>query len=94
MAKALIEAGRLLAGQPNKILSAGKMNLLALVDGPVGVAGFVRGDADTYFHGGDTYGQFSNFSLHPRQGTGVIVMTNRVMDWQFVGKIMDLVNQK
>ena len=94
MAKAIIEAGRLLAGQPNKILSAGKMNLLALVDGSVGVAGFVRGDADTYFHGGDTYGQFSNFSLHPRQGTGVIVMTNRVMDWQFVGKIMDLVNHK
>jgi len=93
MAKVLVEAGRLLADQPNKILGPDKMKLLAMVDGPVGVAGFVHGDADTYFHGGDTYGQFSNFSLHPRRGVGIVVMTNRVMNWRFVGQVVDLANQ-
>jgi CubicO group peptidase (beta-lactamase class C family) len=94
MARALIEAGRLLAGQPNKILRPDKMGLLTLVDGPMGVAGFVRGDADTYFHGGDTYGQFCNFSLHPSRGVGIVVMTNRVMNWRFVGQVVDLFNTK
>jgi hypothetical protein len=70
------------------------MNLLALVDGPKGVASFVRGDSDTYFHGGDTYGQFSNFTLHPQRGTGVIVMTNPVMNWKLVGQLIGLADAK
>lgn len=89
IAKAFIEAGRLLAGKPNKFLAPEKQSLLALVDGPMGVASFIRGDADTYFHGGDTYGQFCNFALHPHKGTGVIVLTNRVMNWRFVGQVID-----
>ena len=94
LARAFIQAGRLLAGKSNQILPPNKMDLLALVDGPKGVAGFVRGDPDTYFHGGDTYGQFSNFTLHPKRGTGVVVMTNRVMNWRLVGELIGMADQK
>jgi|GEM_PF-4747823 len=93
LARAFIEAGRLLAGKPNQILPPNQMNLLSLVDGPKGVAGFVRGDPDRYFHGGDTYGQFSNFTLHPKRGTGVVVMSNRVMNWRLVGELIGLADQ-
>jgi CubicO group peptidase (beta-lactamase class C family) len=94
MALALIEAGRLLAGKPNRILPPEKMNLLALVEGPKGVAGFVRGDSDLFFHGGDTYGQFSTFSLRPQNGTGVVLMSNRVMNWKLVNQVIGQIENR
>ena len=94
LAKAFIEGGRLISGRSNQILAPEKLNLLALVDGPQGVAGFVRGDSDTYFHGGDTYGQFSNFAIHPQKRSGVIVMTNRVMNWRLVNQLIEMVSNK
>ena len=94
MALAFIEAGRLLSKKPSQILPPDKMDLLALVDGRMGLAGFVRGDEDRYFHGGDTYGQFSTFSLRPQKGTGVVVMSNRVMNWKLVNQVIGLVENR
>ncbi len=91
ISKVFIEAGRLIAGKSNKILPKNKRSLLVLVDGPKGVAGLVRGDGGVYYHGGDTYGQFSNFALYPEKGTGVVVMTNRVKNWRLVGQILEAV---
>lgn len=94
ISKVFIEAGRLIAGKPNKFLPEGKKSLLALVDGPKGIVGFARGDGDVYYHGGDTYGQFSNFALYAKKGTGVVVMTNRVMNWRLVGQIIGSIQTK
>jgi CubicO group peptidase (beta-lactamase class C family) len=87
MAQVIIQASLMLSGKPNKILSAGKLDLLKQVGGSKGVAGFVAGGDGNYFHGGDTYGMFSNFRLNPSRGTGVVVMTNRVMNWRLVNEL-------
>jgi CubicO group peptidase (beta-lactamase class C family) len=85
----LVEASKLLTGKANKILLPNKMYLLKMASSKFGTAGFVSGGDGFYFHGGDTYGFFCNFSINTIRGNGVVIMTNRVMNWRFFNEVKD-----
>ena len=93
-AKALIQIQRLKAGQPNQILGETQAALFAKVTQEPALLGLIRsrkGDflpEGYYYHGGDPYGFYCNYAAHAEDGSGVVVMMNRIMGWRLCNDII------
>ena len=94
-ARMLCQVQRLLAGEPNAILPAGRSDLLKRVVSPKHILGFIKSDdSDYFYHGGDSYGYFANHMTDLRGGCGVVVMQNRVMSWRLSNEIIEAVRKQ
>lgn len=93
-AKALMQIQRLKAGRPNQILGESQSALFAKVNQEYALLGLIRSrkddflPGDYYYHGGDPYGFFCNHATHAENGSGVVVMMNRIMGWQLCNEVI------
>ncbi len=93
-ARMLCEVQKMLAGKPNQILTAEQNSLLRSVVTKGWILGLIRSDGKGFlpagyaYHGGDPYGYFANHATHLVNGSGVIVMENRIMGWGLNNEII------
>lgn len=96
-ARALCQIQLLLAGKPNAVLEANQINLLKLVVTPTYVLGLRSGrknqsiPADYFYHGGSSYGYYADHAILQQDGSGVVVMANRILSWQLTGEVTQAV---
>ncbi|CAN5522952.1 hypothetical protein BH11ARM1_BH11ARM1_02190 [soil metagenome] len=86
----LCEVSKLLGGRPNVFLTPEESKLLSAIDTPTCILGIRKGTDGQLFLGGDPYGFFCEFWLHPQEGRGVLVLQNRMMAWQLANDVARL----
>ncbi len=99
-ARMLCQIQLLLAGKPNRILTAGQRGLLKSVMGQPWTLGLIKADGkgflptDFCYHGGSSYGYYANHATHQWNGSGVVVMENRILGWALNNEIIKAVGTK
>ena len=85
----VVEVGKLVGGRPNLLLEAKDRALFDSVNAPKSVLGIRRSDDRGMYLGGDPYGYFCEFFMHPDKGDAVLVMQNRMMAWRLCNDVVD-----
>ena len=93
-AKAMCQIQLMLAGKPNLILPEEKRDLIKQIITPETILGLHRGENDDSYHGGDSYGYFANHKTNLKNGTGVIVMENRIYGWKFNNELIYAIQKR
>jgi CubicO group peptidase (beta-lactamase class C family)/polyisoprenoid-binding protein YceI len=89
MARFLGEMAKVLRGLLNALVT--DFALLKTVQSEEQTLGMRRGKDGTFFRGGDPYGFYGQFWITPEQGSGVVVLQNRMMSWRLANEVRDLV---
>jgi hypothetical protein len=93
----LCQVQLLLAGKPNRILSARQSDLLKPFLTQRWILGFIRAEKDDFlpvgylYHGGASYGYYANHGTHLSNGSGMVVMENRNLSWALNNEILKAV---
>jgi len=93
-ARMLCQVQKMLAGKPNRILTEDRRGLLKSTVGEGWILGLIRSDGKGFlpvgyaYHGGDPYGYFANHATSLQNGSGVVVMANRIMSWGLNNEII------
>ena len=84
----------LIAGKPNLILEEDKRDLMKKVVNQKSILGLIVGDNDEFYHGGDSYGYFANHRTNSKNGSGIVVMENRIFSWMFNNEIIEGIKKR
>ena len=96
-ARMLCQVQLLLAGKPNRILSAEQTGLLKPFLTERCILGFLQAEKGDFlpvgylYHGGASYGYYANHATHRSNGTGIVVMENRNLSWALNNEIIKAV---
>ena len=87
------EVGKLVGGRPNLLLDERDRAVYESVDATKSVLGIRRSDDRGMYLGGDPYGYFCEFFMHPEKGDATIVLQNRMMAWRLCNDVVDALDR-